>query len=65
MANLPKKIKRYYEPSVGAGTVCFAICQKIPQKLINDKSSDLINLYLTIRKQGPDFYHLVNKMISN
>ena len=65
LANLPKKIKRYYEPFVGAGAVYFAICQDIPNKLINDKSSDLINLYLTIRKQDPDFYHLVNQMINN
>lgn len=65
LANLPKKIKRYYEPFVGAGAVYFAICQKISQKLINDKSSDLINLYLTIRKQDPDFYQLVNQIINN
>lgn len=65
LANLPKKIKRYYEPFVGACAVQFAICQDIPNKLINDKSSDLINLYLTIRKQDPDFYHLVSQIISN
>lgn len=65
LANLPKKIKHYYEPFVGAGAVYFAICNKISKKLINDKSSDLINLYLIIRKQDPDFYRLVNQMINN
>lgn len=65
LTNLPKKIKRYYEPFVGAGAVYFAICDKISKKLINDKSSDLINLYLTIRNQDPDFYQLVKQMINN
>lgn len=65
MANLPNKINRYYEPFVGAGAVYFAISNKISKKLINDKSHDLINLYLAIKKQDLDFYQLVKQMINN
>ena len=41
--------RRYYEPFVGGGAVFFSI--QIERKFINDKSSELINLYRRVAEK--------------
>lgn len=48
---LPQASKRYIEPFVGGGAVCFALQR--PGSLINDINASLINTYKVI-KQVPD-----------
>ena len=46
--NLPTKINNYYEPFIGGGAVYFAI-NDVNQYFINDKSKDLVELYINIK----------------
>jgi len=53
--NLPKHINRYIEPFVGGGAVYLAIdCAN--EYLINDKCSELIDLYNCIKEQNTEFF---------
>lgn len=54
---LPKEIRNYYEPFVGAGAVYFAIDAK--KYYINDKSFELIRLYRMVKDFNPIF---INKL---
>src|SRR5689334_17821039 len=44
----------YYEPFLGGGAVFFAIQAK--KKIINDKSSELFNLYMMIAQNDEIFF---------
>ena len=44
----------YYEPFVGGGAVFFSI--QSPKKFINDKSSELYNLYKMVARQDKEFF---------
>ena len=54
LPRIPDDFENYYEPFVGGGAVYFAIDK--PKMFINDKSSELINLYLLIQKQDTVFF---------
>src|SRR5438309_11558695 len=45
----------YYEPFVGGGAVFFSIQSQ--RKFINDKSSELYNLYIMVAQQNKEFFH--------
>lgn len=55
---LPKKIKNYYEPFVGGGSVFLDV--NAEKHFINDLSRDLINLYSCVQKQDVLFYQTLN-----
>src|SRR5450432_1557604 len=50
----------YYEPFVGGGAVFFAIHAQ--SKFINDKSSELFNLYIMISQSNKDFFQALHIM---
>lgn len=52
----------YYEPFVGGGAVFFSIDAR--QKFINDKSSELVNLYRQIAQQSEVFFALLDALAS-
>lgn len=54
----PSKIKNYYEPFVGGGSVFMAF--NAEKYFINDKSLELINLYNFISSKNPEFYNWIN-----
>lgn len=60
---LPFTIKNYYEPFVGGGSVYLSIPSSIPA-FINDKSSDLMNLYQMIAKQDEAFFDTLNFILN-
>jgi len=60
---LPRKIKNYYEPFVGGGAVYFSLEAK--KMFINDRSSELINLYRAIEQGDKDFFSVVDEIIHN
>src|SRR6266496_3240054 len=51
----------YYEPFVGGGAVFFSIQSR--RKFINDKSPDLVNLYVTTAQQNVDFFHALDMLL--
>ena len=53
LPRIPKTINRYFEPFIGGGAVFFSV--KCDEYFINDKSSDLIQLYQMVKKQDDDF----------
>lgn len=53
LPNMPTNISRFIEPFVGGGAVYFSV--SIKDKLINDKSTELINLYKQIKDNNVDF----------
>ncbi len=61
--NLPKEIDRYIEPFIGGGAVYFNI--NIKASYINDKSKELINLYLCIKNNDLEFYNKINSIYKN
>jgi DNA adenine methylase len=53
LPNIPHNCLNYYEPFIGGGAVYFALdCNRY---FINDKSSELINLYKMISDQNEEF----------
>lgn len=61
---LPDTFSRYYEPFVGGGAVYTAV--EAESYLINDKSSELIQLYKIINsKQRSKFFNLLNDLCEN
>jgi DNA adenine methylase len=46
--------ENYYEPFVGGGAVFFSVAAQ--NKFINDKSSELFNLYTVIAQQNQEFF---------
>jgi DNA adenine methylase len=53
--------RRYYEPFVGGGAVFFAI--QTEMKFINDKSTELINLYRMVAEQNAEFFQTLNGLV--
>jgi DNA adenine methylase len=51
----------YYEPFVGGGAVFFSIQSR--RKFINDKSPDLVNLYVMTAQQNEDFFHALDMLL--
>lgn len=54
--------ERYYEPFVGGGAVVFSIQGQ--KSFINDKSTELINLYSMIAQNNSDFFHTLDLLLS-
>ena len=53
--------QHYYEPFVGGGAVFFSV--QAEKKFINDKSSELINLYKIVAENNSDFFQILWKLI--
>jgi DNA adenine methylase len=53
--------RRYYEPFVGGGAVFFSI--QTEMKFINDKSTELINLYRMVAEQNAEFFQTLNGLL--
>lgn len=58
--NAPMHFETFYEPFVGGGSVFMAI--QADHYMINDFSTELINLYHYIQNQDADFYRYVQGM---
>ncbi len=54
---IPTSFEKYFEPFVGGGAVYFAI--EAQKYYINDKSDELINLYLAIKMQDEEFFQAI------
>lgn len=63
LPNLPDKCKKYYEPFVGGGAVYFSLDSD--EYYINDKSTELINLYHMIKEQNKEFLNKLNAIDKN
>lgn len=61
LSNIPKKINNYYEPFVGGGAVYFELecCDKC---FINDKSEELMDLYLCIKENDETFFYAIKEI---
>lgn len=59
---MPKAFERFFEPFVGGGAVYFNIGPN-HEKLINDKSHELIDLYLLISKEDKKFFLCLEEII--
>lgn len=57
------QFNNYYEPFVGGGAVFFSI--KANKKFINDKSSELVNLYRMIAQQNQEFFHALDILLAS
>ncbi|MCR5400195.1 MAG: DNA adenine methylase, partial [Treponema sp.] len=62
LANLPESFENYYEPFVGGGAVFTSI--KANKYFINDKSSELIDLYNCIKNHDTNFFLYSNTIIN-
>ncbi|MGF7184635.1 DNA adenine methylase [Desulfitispora alkaliphila] len=65
LPNTPPKINKYYEPFVGGGAVFFAMGGTAKETFINDKSTELINLYTMIKEGNQEFYSNLRKINKN
>lgn len=63
LKNLPKTINNYYEPFVGGGSVYFSI--KAKQYFINDKSTELMNVYEAIQSEDENFLEIISQFNHN
>lgn len=63
LPNLPKGCQKYYEPFVGGGAVYFSLDSE--EYFINDKSTELINLYRMIQTQNEEFLEKLNDIDHN
>lgn len=63
LPNLPDNCKRYFEPFVGGGSVYFSLDTE--EYYINDKSTELINLYNMIKAQNKEFLEKLNAIEQN
>ena len=62
--NINEKYDTYVEPFVGGGSVFFHIIENYNFKniYINDKNSDLINLYLVFKEKSEEMYDRLEKL---
>lgn len=58
--NAPEKFENYYEPFVGGGSVFMAFDAK--RMFVNDKSTELINLYRYIATRNTVFYNWLDNI---
>lgn len=58
--NAPERFENYYEPFVGGGSVFMAFDAK--RLFVNDKSTELINLYRYIAMQETGFYNWLDNI---
>ena len=63
LPNIPVKAVNYYEPFIGGGAVYFSLDSE--HYFINDKSSELINLYKIISEQNDIFLEKINGIEHN
>lgn len=61
LKNMPSNIENYYEPFVGGGAVYFGI-QDCKNYFINDKSEELINLYIDIQQSNQEFLYNIKEI---
>ena len=61
--NMPKNINRYIEPFIGGGAAYLDINHKT--SLINDLSTELINLYTCIKEQNKAFFDELEMVYSS
>ena len=59
---MPKSFDRYFEPFVGGGSVYFSIGLN-RQKIINDKSDELIQLYRCVAERDKLFFDVMDEII--
>lgn len=61
LGNIPKKINNYYEPFVGGGAAYFGLehCDKY---YINDKSEELMEIYLCIKENNETFFYAIKEI---
>src|SRR5581483_10398473 len=52
----------YYEPFIGGGAVLFSL--QAPKAFINDKSTELFQLYSMIAQHDEDFFHTLDILLS-
>lgn len=57
---LPNHAENFYEPFIGGGAVYFAL--DADKKYINDKSTELINLYEMIKTQNKEFFEKIERL---
>ena len=57
----PTSYTAYYEPFVGGGSVFLALSRNVPS-YINDKSTDLMYLYSSIKSQDINFYETLKDL---
>ncbi|MFC1853951.1 DNA adenine methylase [candidate division CSSED10-310 bacterium] len=62
--HLPDTIDRYFEPFLGGGAVFLSISPRIPA-FVNDKSTDLIDLYRNIATENADFFAMLHEIKQN
>lgn len=63
LKNLPSEISNYYEPFVGGGAVFFALdCN---QYFINDKSTELMNVYKNVKSSNKEFLRFLEDFNHN
>ncbi len=55
--------QRYYEPFVGGGAVFFSV--EAPEKLINDRSGELVQFYRMVAQQDPAFLHTLMLLLQS
>lgn len=63
LPNLPKETASFFEPFIGGGAVYFSLDCK--DYYINDKSTELINLYRMIATQNEDFFTKIEGINDN
>lgn len=63
LPNLPENCKNYYEPFVGGGAVYLSLNSEA--YFINDKSTELIQLYNMIGEQNQEFLEKLNAIDEN
>ncbi|MEX1378281.1 MAG: DNA adenine methylase [Eubacteriales bacterium] len=57
LPNIPDEYNRYFEPFVGAGAVYFSMDSD--EKYINDKSTELIQLYKFVKENNENFFSYI------
>lgn len=63
LPNLPDNCKNYYEPFIGGGAVFFSLDSDA--YYINDKSTELVNLYHMVKTQNAEFLDKLHEIDHN